>query len=261
MSAPGVENEDIEENNRIITTKLQLMLQDKITDNEFRKYSDKSVKVPSSIEEMIEVLQLQCTCFEVFLTSNSIVDSYESFIADHREMRGRLRQKIAGGKDYIFTIMHLVDLTWNSFFKQCYMSFDRLELIGFESIELDRIISKIENHELKIDVFPAYYKKVTMEKGGIQDKGRETDTEPAAKKTWKKLKNDSPNQEWCLKAEENFETFQGAPGRSKPGKVCLKWWMLNECDSGCRKKKSHHVLTDQQKKEMNTFLKTIRKEK
>ena len=37
MSAPGVENEDIEENNRIITTKLQLMLQDKITDNEFKK--------------------------------------------------------------------------------------------------------------------------------------------------------------------------------------------------------------------------------
>ena len=83
--------------------------------------------------------------------------------------------------------MHLVDLTWNSFFKQSYMSFDRLELIGFESIELDRIISKIKNHELKIDVFPAYYKKVTMEKGGIQDKGRETDTELAAKKTWKKL--------------------------------------------------------------------------
>ena len=96
MSAPGVENEDIEENDRIITSKLQLMLQDKITDNKFRKYSDKSIKVPSSMEEMIEVLQLQCTCFEVFLTSESIVvDSYESFIADLREMRGRLGQKIA----------------------------------------------------------------------------------------------------------------------------------------------------------------------
>ena len=42
------------------------MMQDKITDSEFRKYSDKFVKVPSSMEEMIEVLQLQCTCFEVF---------------------------------------------------------------------------------------------------------------------------------------------------------------------------------------------------
>ena len=262
MSAPGVENEDIEENHRIITTKLQLMLQDKITDNEFRKYSDKSIKVPSSMEEMIEVLQLQCTCFEVFLTSESIVvDSYETFIADLREMRGRLRQKIAGDKDYIFTIMHLVDLTWNSFFEQCYMYFDRPELIDFENIELNRIVSKIKNHELKIDVFPAYYKKLTMEKGGTKDRERETDTEPATKKTRKALTNSSPNRDWCLKAEEDFATFQDAPGRSKPGKVCLKWWMLNECDSGCRKKKSHHVLTDQQKKEMNTFLKTIRKEK
>ena len=159
-----------------------------------------------------------------FLTSNSIVtDSYESFIADLREMRGRIRQKIAGDKDYIFTIMHLVDLTWNNFFEQCNMSFDRPELIDFESIELDRIISKIKNHELKIDVFPAYYKKLTMEKGGIQDKERETGTGPAAKKTRKTLTNKNPNQEWCLKAEEKFDSFLGAPGRSKPGKVCLRW--------------------------------------
>ena len=58
-----------------------------------------------------------------------------------------------------------------------------------------------------------------------------------------------------LKADERFETFQEAPGRSKLRKMCLKWLMLNECDSGCRKKKAHHVLTDLQKKKVKTFLK------
>ena len=67
MSAPGVDNEEVEENSRIIATKLQLRLQSKITESEFRKYSDKSVKVPSSLEEMIEVFQLHCTCYSFHL--------------------------------------------------------------------------------------------------------------------------------------------------------------------------------------------------
>ena len=39
-----------------------------------------------------------------------------------------------------------------------------------------------------------------------------------------------------------------SPGNSKPPRVCLKYWIKNECDPNCRKKKSHHVLTEQQKK-------------
>ena len=139
MSAPGVDNEDIEDNSRIIATKLQLKLAEKITESEFRKYSDKSIKVPTSLEEMIEVFQLQCTCFEVFLTGDSIVvDSYQSFIKELQNMKRRLRKKIAGDKDYIFSLMHLVDMTWNDFFEQCCMHFDRPELIEFENIELDQ---------------------------------------------------------------------------------------------------------------------------
>ena len=69
------------------------------------------MKVPSNLDEMLEVFQLHCTCFEIFLTSNSVaVDSYQSFIADLKEMKGRLRQKIAGDEDYIFSLMHLVTL-------------------------------------------------------------------------------------------------------------------------------------------------------
>ena len=162
------------------------------------------------------MIELQCSCFEVFLTSESIVvDSYESFIADLREMRGRLGQKIAVDKAYIFTIMHLVDLTWNSFFEQCYMYFDRPELIDFENIEINRIISKIKHHELKFDVFPAYYKKLTMEKGGTKDRERDTDSEPAAKKTRTTLTNNNPSKDWCLKAKEDFATFQSAPGQTR----------------------------------------------
>ena len=64
------------------------------------------------------------------------------------------------------------------------------------------------------------------------------DGTPATKKAKKTVTNDDPNS-----------------------KVCFKWWMLHECDSGCRKKKSLLVLTDQQKKDMNAFVKGIRKEK
>ena len=262
MAAPGIGHEAIVENDRIITTKLQLQMQDKITDSEFIKYSDKSVKVPSTLDEMLEVFQLHCTCFEVFLTSNSVaVDSYQSFITDLKEMRGRLRQKIAGDENYIFSLMHLVDLTWNTFFEQCYMHFDSPELIDFDNIELDRLISKIKNNDLKIDVFPAYYKELTMAKEDTQVRGREMEVEHKSKKIKKTLTNDSPNKDWTLHAGEDFQKFQDAPGRSKPGKVCLKWWMKNECDSSCRKKKSHHVLSEHQKKEMNAFVKSLRNNK
>ena len=261
MSAPGVDNEDVEENSRIIATKLHLKLQSKITESEFRKYSDKSVKVPSSLEEMIEVFQLHCTCFEVFLTSESIlVDCYQSFISDLKEMKGRLRKKIAGDKDYIFSLMHLVDLTLNDFFEQCYRYCETPQLIDFETIELERIISKIRNHELKLDVFPNFYRQLTMtETKTMEVKG--VDGAPPSKKAKKTVTNDDPNKDWSLRDGEDFKSFIEAPGRLKPGKVCLKWWMLHECDSGCRKKKSHHVLTDQQKKDMNAFVKGIRKEK
>ena len=154
MSAPGVDNEDVEEYSRIIATKLQLKLQAKYTERKFRKYSDKSLKVPASLEEMLEVFQFYCICFEVFLTSESVlVDAYQSFISDLKEMRGRLRKKIAGDQDYILSLMHLVDLTLNDFFEQCYRHCESPALIDFESSELDRIISKIRIHELNLDVF------------------------------------------------------------------------------------------------------------
>ena len=262
MSAPGVDNEDIEENSRIIATKLQLKLAEKITESEFRKYSDKSIKVPESLEEMIEVFQLQCTCFEVFSTSDSIiVDSYQSFIKELQNMKGRLRKKIAGDKDYIFSLMHLVDMTWNDFFEQCYMHFDRPELIDFENVELDRLISKIRNHEMRLDVFPKYYRHLTMDKEPKGAKGHEENQGPPSKKPKKTVVNGKPNELWTLQDGECMKTFLDAPGRDKPMKVCLKFWINNECDSGCRKKKSHYALTDQQKKDMNTFMKSQRKEK
>ena len=219
MAAPGIEHEAIVENDRIITTKLQLQLQDKITDSEFIKYSEKSVKVPSTLDEMLEVFQLHCTCFEVFLTSDSVaVDSYQAFITDLKEMRGRLRQKIAGDENYLFSLMHLVDLTWNNFFEQCYIYFDSPELIDFNNIELDRLISKLKNNDLKIDVFPAYYKELAMAKDDKQVLGREADIEHKSKKIKKTLTNDNPNKDWSLNAGEDFKKFQDAPGRSKPGK-------------------------------------------
>ena len=132
---------------------------------------------------MLEVFQLHCTCFEAFLTSDSVVvDSYQTFITDLKEMRGRLRQKLAGDKNYIFSLMHLVDLTWNNIFEQCYMYFDSPELIDVNNIELDRLISKIKNNNLKIDVFPAYYKEITMAKEDKRVQGWETETEHKSKK-------------------------------------------------------------------------------
>ena len=73
--------------------------------------------------------------------------------------------------------------------------------------------------------------------------------------------NDIPNKDWSLKDGEDFKKFQDDPGRSKPGKVCLKWWIRNECDSGFRKKKSHQVLSEHQTKEMNAFMKSMRNNK
>ena len=81
MSPPGAENNDAETNDFIISTKLHLQMSDKITEKEFLKYTDKSVKAPSSLEEGLEVMRLQRDCFEVFLSAEALcIKAYSDFL-------------------------------------------------------------------------------------------------------------------------------------------------------------------------------------
>ena len=90
--------------------------------------------------------------------------------------------------------MHIVDLTFNEFSEQCYVYCEQPSHIDFEQIELDRLISKIKNHELKLDVFPKFCRQLTMDKdkGGKKTQGQE-DMTPHNKKARKTLKNPNPN--------------------------------------------------------------------
>ena len=83
---------------------------------------------------------------------------------------------------------------------------------------------------------------------------------PTKKKQKRAVRNENPNSCWTLQEKEDFKTFWDAPGRDKPNRVCLKFWILNECVEGCKKAKSHHTLTEDQKKDMNSFMKMYRKE-
>ena len=114
---------------------------------------------------------------------------------------------------------------------------------------------------MRLDVFPKYYRHLTMDTELTGTKEHEGGQGPQSKISKKTITNDKPNDLWTLRDGECMKTFQDAPGRDKPMKVCLKYWINNECDSGCRKKKSHHALTDKQKSDMNTFMKSMRKEK
>ena len=94
MSPPGAENNDAEENDFIISTKLHLQTSDKTTEKEFLKYTDKSVKVPSSLEEGLEVMRLQRDYFEVFLSAVALsIKAYSDFL-DRLQKQNQGRQDL-----------------------------------------------------------------------------------------------------------------------------------------------------------------------
>ena len=45
---------------------------------------------------------------------------------------------------------------------------------------------------------------------------------PVTKKAKKTVRNEDLNKDWSLRDDEDFKMFHEAPGKTKPGKVCLK---------------------------------------
>jgi hypothetical protein len=265
MSAPGVDNDDAVENDFIISTKLHLKMTDKITEKEFRKYTDKSVKTPSSFYECIEVMQLQCDCLEVCLGDSAlVVEQYAMFLLALKENKilSKMRTNIRGDKHYIGKLMHKTDQILNNFFAECYKHSENVTAIDFEELDFDQLVSKIRKNELYLDVMPPFFKQLTSEPDTDQGMFPKTNNEdgPPSKKRKTPVINESPNADWSLQANEDFEkVFNKAPQSAKPSKMCLKYWIKNECAQGCNKAKSHHVVTATQKKEMNYFVKYCRK--
>ena len=173
-----------------------------------------------------------------------------------------MRTNIRGDKSYIAKLMHKTDQILNNFFAECYKHSDNVKAINFEELDFDQLVLKIRKNELYLDVIPPFFKQLTSDPD--QDKGMFPKPEKEDGRPTKKRKipviNESPNPDWSLKANEDFEAvFNKAPQSAKPSKMCLTYWINNECAQGCNKAKSHHVVTAAQKKEMNYFVKYCRK--
>ena len=232
----------------MITTKMHLKMSDQITDKEFLKYTDKSVKAPATFEEGIEVMHLQRDAFEAFVGAGSLlVQGYNSFLAklESKSIKAIVKKKFSKNRTYLFMIMHKVDGVFNRFFNDCYRYSEDLVMINFERLNFDRLISKIKDNELVIDVLPNFFKKLTKE-GATTASLRnniDSDTEmeqPPPKKRKTIVRNEKPNDEWSLRSGEDFMSkFFTKPAKGKPDQVCLKYWINNECVKGCRKGRSH----------------------
>ena len=267
MAAPGVDNSEAEENDYIITTKMHLQMSDQITEKEFIKYTDKSVKAPATFEEGVEVMSLQRDAIETFVGAGAlIIQRYNTFLIkiQAKSIKAMVKKKFAKDKTYLFMIMHKVDGIFNRFFNDCYRYSEDLDMINFDRINLDRLISKIEDDELIIDVLPKFFKKLTKEKTALTPGKREPDSDdemdpPHNKKRKTIVRNDKPNDEWSLKSGEDFmKKFFTKPAKSKPDQVCLKYWINNECVKGCRRGRSHYGLSTEQKKGLSAFVKQCR---
>ena len=205
MAAPGVDNSKAEENDYIITTKMHLQMSDQITEKEFVKYTDKSVMAPATFEEGIEVMSLQRDAFETFLGVGSmIVQCCNTFLVkiQSKSIKAMVKKKIAKNKTYLFMIMHKVDCIFNRFFNDCYRYSEDLDMINFDRLNLDRLISKIEDDELIIDVLAKFFKKLTKERATVtpgkgdlsSDDGMDRQSPSKKRKTL--VKNEKPNEEW-----------------------------------------------------------------
>ena len=173
-----------------------------------------------------------------------------------------MRTNIRGDKSYIAKLMHKTDQILNNFFAECYKRSDNVKAIDFKELDFDQLVSKIRKNELYLDVIPPFFKQLTSDTDkdkGMFPKSNKEDG-PPSKKRKAPVTNESPNKDWSLQENEDFENiFNRAPQSAKPSRVCLKYWIKNECAQGCNKAKSHHVLTATQKKEMNYFVKYCRK--
>ena len=84
-------------------------MSDQVTEREFVKYIDKSVKAPATFEEGIEVMSLQRDAFETFLRVGfMIVQCYNSFLAklESKSLKAMVKKTFAKDKTYLFMIMH-----------------------------------------------------------------------------------------------------------------------------------------------------------
>ena len=168
LNVPGSDLTDIKENNFVVLQKRNVGMEHTISEAEFKKYVDKSAKVPSTLDEALDVMYLHCAIFEVlFGLESKIVECYVEFIQELRtqNVKTLTKMKISLNPEYLIDILYALDQTFNMFFKQCGAMHASCELINYEILHLDQLISKIMHGQLVVDVKPTFLKKIGVWQG------------------------------------------------------------------------------------------------
>ena len=265
MHVPGTDITEAEENAWMIVNKQNLGLNRTISESEFKKFTEKVIKVPATIDEALEVMRQQHAIFTIlFGVEAQICDHYDMFIRklESIEVKMKIKNKIKLSDEYLPTLLHYINACWNTFFQECNRAPPESDEVNFENLDLcDQLLPKIKMDQLSIDVMPPYLRKMEKKETPTEKRGGGgLGTGNESKRQKKVVKNEKPNATWSIKEGEDFEKmFFSKDGSEKPNGVCLKFWINNECIKSCSKAKSHFVLTAEQRKDMDKFVKQCRK--